>query len=344
MRIGLNPYGLAYSIGLTGAGTPRANPNPMPMGAFISLALDLGARVVELDGRWLTHLTTAELQRTGDDLRAAGATIVVSDWLTQTPGESLKRPIACASALGASLLRLHLTPVLAGGRAALGERWPALVAHARTVLDAAAREAAAIGLPLAVENHQDFTSEELIAIADETPNVGIVMDTGNPFAAGEDPVAFARRAGSRIRHVHLKDYVAQFTPEGYRLIRCAIGDGCVPFDELRTLLPSGVTASIEPGALEARHVRLFTPGWWQGYPPREASELAAALGRLYRRCLAETADARTPWEAGAAPGAVTAFEIDQVRRSVENVRRWTAGDESTAGSRGHATSASPPAD
>ena len=37
-------------------------------------------------------------------------------------------------------------------------------------------------------------------------NVGVVFDTGNPFAVGEDPVAFARRAAHRIRHVHLKDY------------------------------------------------------------------------------------------------------------------------------------------
>jgi len=91
-------------------------------------------------------------------------------------------------------------------------------------------------------------------------NVGIVFDTGNPFAVGEDPVAFARRAVHRIRHVHLKDYLAQFTDVGYRLIRCAIGDGAVPFAALRDVLSAhaSLTASVEPGALDARHIRLFT--------------------------------------------------------------------------------------
>src|SRR5213079_2990667 len=105
---------------------------------------------------------------------------------------------------------------------------------------------------------------------------------GNPFAVGEDPVAFARRAAHRIRHVHLKDYVAQFTDEGYRLIRCAIGDGAVPFAELRGVLAAHrtLTASVEPGALEARHIRLFTADWWNGYPRRAAAELATAIGRL----------------------------------------------------------------
>ncbi len=37
------------------------------------------------------------------------------------------------------------------------------------------------------------------------------------------------RASRRTsRHVHLKDYRVQFTDEGYRLVRCAIGDGAVP--------------------------------------------------------------------------------------------------------------------
>ena len=36
-------------------------------------------------------------------------------------------------------------------------------------------------------------------------------------------------------------------------------------------------AVLEPGALEARHVRLFTPDWWKGYAPKSAEALAACL-------------------------------------------------------------------
>jgi sugar phosphate isomerase/epimerase len=321
MRVGLNPYGLAYTIGLQGAGTPRVNPSPMPMAAFIDLALDAGARSVELHGRWLTGLTSSARARLGGRLRSSGVVIVCSDWLAQEPGETLADPIACAAEVGAVLLRLHLTPVVEGARASWGGRWDAMVAHARSTLKAAARVAADAGLLLAVENHQDFTSDELLAMTDEAGAVGLVLDTGNPFAVGEDPVAFVRRAGTRIRHVHLKDYVAQFTSEGYRLVRCPVGDGCVPLAEMAALLPPDVTASIEPGALEARHIRVFTPDWWRGYPPRDASELGTALGRLRVRRLPDEADWRTPWETGAAGEAVAEYELAQVRRSVENVRR-----------------------
>ena len=219
-----------------------------------------------------------------DDL--AGEPVICSYWLrAAAKAKRSTKPIRCTAAIGAALIRLHLTPVLEGGRAALGSRWHGdggAWREARSV--AKRRRARDAGLEMAIEDHQDFGSEELVEIAEEAgDNVGVVFDTGNPFAVGEDPVEFARRAAHRIRHVHLKDYVAQFTDEGFRLVRCAIGDGCVPFQEIAGVLEAHtppLTASIEPGALESRHIRLFTPDWWTGYPPRSARELGTALGRL----------------------------------------------------------------
>jgi 3-oxoisoapionate decarboxylase len=322
LRVGLNPYGLSYTVGLLEVPERRrANPHPIGMAGFIALARELGAAGVELDGRWLTPLTDGELADLREELAGSGLTVICSDWLAQEPGETLDGAIHRATALGAALLRLHLTPVLEGARASWGARWGAMVAHARSTLRAAVARASDSGLLLAIENHQDFTSEELMAIADEAGDpVGLVLDTGNPFAVGEDPVAFARRAAHRIRHVHLKDYVAQFTDEGYRLVRCAIGDGCVPLQELAAVLQQDVTASIEPGALDARHIRLFTPDWWRGYPPRDASELATALGRLRRHSLGGDADWRTPWERHASGPALVDYEMAQIRRSVNNLR------------------------
>jgi sugar phosphate isomerase/epimerase len=254
----------------------------------------------------------------------AGMTPICSYWLHQQHGETLHDAIRCATALRAPLIRLHLTPVLEGARASWGARWGEMVAHGRATVLHEAPRAADAGLVLAIENHQDFGSEELVAMAEEAgENVGVVLDTGNPFAVGEDPVEFTRRAASRIRHVHLKDYVAQFTDEGYRLIRCAVGDGCVPFSEIAAVLEqhySSLTASLEPGALEARHIRLFAPEWWNGYPCRQASELAVMIGRLRRNRITEGADCRTLWESLAPGPALVACEMEQLGRSVDNIR------------------------
>jgi sugar phosphate isomerase/epimerase len=322
--VGLNPYGLAYTVGLHGADTPRANPAPLGLEGFIAAARQAGVRSIELDHRWLIPLSDHQLAALGESL--TDLQVITSFWLAHQSGETLKEAVRCTRAVGASLLRFHLTPVLEGGRAALGQRWHDMVVHARTTLRREARRVADAGLVLAIEDHQDFGSEELIEIAGSLGgHVGITLDTGNPFSVGEDPVAFVERAAPLIRHVHLKDYVAQFTSEGYRLIRCPVGEGCVPFAEMmRALEPGGgtLTASVEIAALEARHIRLFTGAWWTGYPPRAASELGVMLGRLRHRRLEDDADFRTPWEREAPPEAIVEYERAQVRQSVDNLRAW----------------------
>jgi sugar phosphate isomerase/epimerase len=328
-QIGLNPYGLSYTVGLQAAGTPRANPDPIGLDGFLALVRALGLGVIELDHRWLTPLSDDELARLGE--RLSDCTRVCSFWLSQTAGETLADAVRCTRGVGARILRFHLTPVLEGARASHGARWDEMVEHARATLRRESARIADAGLVLAIEDHQDFGSEELVAFAEDLgTHAGVTFDTGNPYAVGEDPVAFVRRAAPRIRHVHLKDYVAQFTDEGYRLVRCAAGDGCVPFPEIADVLGrhhESLTASIEIGALDARHIRLFTPDWWRGYPPRQAQELGEMLGRLRRHRLNDAADYRTPWEERLPHDQLVAYEMDQVRRSVENMRTrgWVPG-------------------
>jgi sugar phosphate isomerase/epimerase len=298
----------------------------MGVSGYLDLARELGARCFEVHGAWLTAMPADDLDRLRGTLAELGMTPIVSVGLTHVGGETLETAIGSTRAIGAHLIRLGLTPVLEGSRAAWGTRWDEMRSHAVSTLVNEAPRAADAGLSIAIEDHQDFGSEELMEMAERAgDNVGVVMDTGNPFSVGEDPVAFARRVAPRLRHVHLKDYRAQFTDEGYRLVRCAIGDGAVPFAEIAEVFAAcgtSVTASIEPGALEARHIRLFTPGWWRGYPPRDAIEIATALGRLRRRRLADEEPYQTPWERGASGDEIVAFELAQIRRSAANIRRW----------------------
>jgi sugar phosphate isomerase/epimerase len=323
-RIGLNPYGLAFTVGLQAPDTPRANPNPIGLPGFLACAREIGAECVEIDDRWLVTMSDVDLVRLGDALAEERRTPIVSSGLKQAPGETLAASVRVATAVRAKTIRLGLTPVLEGARARWGQTWNDMVAHARQTLIVEAARAADAGLTIAIEDHQDFGSEELVAMAEDAgSNVGITLDTGNPFAVGEDPVAFAARAAHRIRHVHLKDYRGVFTNEGYRLVRCAIGEGAVPFDEIAETLSAHhttLTASLEPGALEARHIRVFTTDWWRGYGPRAAAELGEAIGRLHARRVTDDELWQTPWEREAPAHEIIKYEQAQVRRSAENMR------------------------
>jgi sugar phosphate isomerase/epimerase len=305
LAIGLNPYGLTYALGLQG------NPDGTGLEGFLQIAEEIGARVVELHQPWLDGVDLAALRR-----RLEGVTPVVSCGLDPAGDDAA---VESAVALGASVVRMALTRVLQGDRHAVD--WPRLVDGVRARLARVAPRAAAAGLSVAIENHQDFTSADLMELCEEAGEaVGIALDTGNAFAVGEAPLEFARTVAPRTRHMHLKDYRVQPTDEGYRLVRCAIGDGAVPFPELLQILGGDLTASLEPGALEARHIRLFTEEWWRGYPPVDARRLAAALRAARVNRLGEDEDHRTPWERGDTGNELIRYERDMMRRSVANLR------------------------
>lgn len=318
---GLNPYGLTYYLGLQGIGTARVNPAGKGLAGFIELATDLGCRVLEVWDGWLADLDEAGLRALGKRLGDLGMIPIVSSGFQRGDIDACMR---YADILGADRIRFAMTPILCGDRAAAGARWYELLSEVRRKLEEAAGKAEGRGATVLIENHQDFASRELVGLCEEFgPSVRIVYDTGNSFPVAEAPLDFTRVVAPYVRHVHLKDYRAQWTDEGIRLVRCAIGDGAVPFPELFALLAEHndtLTAVLEPGALEARHVRLFTPDWWHGYAPKSAEELAACLLAARRNRLPDDAEWRTPWERGA-DGELVDYELAMIRRSAENMKR-----------------------
>ena len=316
--LGLNPYGLTYHLGLQGAGGPRANPKGAGLEGFIAIAAELGAKVLEIYDPWLRALSDDELRALRDRLAALGMTPVVSSGLMMGPFESALRS---ARALDAKIIRHGLTTVLCGDRHALGDKWKELVAHARAELADRGPRAFDDGRTVAIENHQDFGSDELVDFCESARGVGICLDTGNTFPVAEAPLDFTRRVAPQVRHVHLKDYRVQFTEEGYRLVRCAIGDGAVPIAGMLDILGAHgrkLTAVLEPGALEARHVRFLRPEWWSLYPPKPASVFAACLAAARVNRLPDDADYRTPWERGD-DSAIADYELAMIRRSTHNM-------------------------
>jgi 3-oxoisoapionate decarboxylase len=321
LDVGLNPYGLTYHLGLQGKGTPRANPNAKGLEGFIAIATELKAKVLEIFDPWLAESSDAQLQDLKLRLADLGMTPVISAGLNMMgPIESALRS---ARLLDAKVIRLGLSPVLEGSRNAWGTKWFELQQAIREGLAKYAPMAEAEGRILAIENHQDFGSAELMDFCREYgPAMGITLDTGNTFPVSEAPMDFVQRVAPLVRHVHFKDYRAQFTDEGYRLVRCAIGDGAVPLKAMLAELGKyhdHLNAVLEPGALEARHIRFLNPDWWNGYRPMDAKAFAATLAAAHVNRLPDDADYCTPWE-WKADHELVDYELAMIRRSAANMR------------------------
>ena len=120
--------------------------------------------------------------------------------------DAVRRQAEWLAALGAEVLVLAAATGAAGyeARPALDDRgWNALFAGI------AEAEALARGAGLAVAVHPHVGT--LIEGRDEVERflagsaAALCLDTGHLFLGGADPVALAREAAGRIRHVHLKD-------------------------------------------------------------------------------------------------------------------------------------------
>jgi sugar phosphate isomerase/epimerase len=95
--------------------------------------------------------------------------------------------------------------------------------------------AEAHGIYVNIEVHGYFTTnpdrmEEMLNFV-ASPFLGLNLDTGNSFIAGQDPVRFCKKFLSRIKHVHVKDVseslagLLRGSQTGIAVSHCSIGEG-----------------------------------------------------------------------------------------------------------------------
>jgi sugar phosphate isomerase/epimerase len=103
-------------------------------------------------------------------------------------------------------------------------------------LNAASEYAASVGVKIAVEPHDNFTRSAVISpIFDPNrshPDLRVIWDIGNTFAAGEDLVEGFELLRDRLAYVQIKDGVRH--DSGWQL--CALGQGDVPLSRAFELL------------------------------------------------------------------------------------------------------------
>lgn len=312
MRIGLSVYGTTFGMGIDlHSGRPTITPSQL-----MDKAIAVGLEGVELP---------ASLMQ-GEDATAVAhyaherGLFIMLETEGYDPGK-LTSAIDLGVRLGAGTVRTMVGGAKLGGdRRPLTGRWQSFLQEILVGLRQATINAERAGVNLTVENHQDLASEEMLWLCESigSQRFGITLDTGNPLATAEEPVNFARRVAPYVKNVHLKDYQVYMSTEGYRLVRCQLGQGVVDFPALFGILSATcpyIAMSIELGALEARHVRVLADDYWPDYPPRSAAQLAHVL-RFVLDNARPAGDWRTPFERNESVEAVIAYEDQQLAASL----------------------------
>lgn len=113
--------------------------------------------------------------------------------------------IEVAAGLGCRVMR-----IVCGGLATRPASWPGHKAQLLPLLRTATVAAERAGITLAIENHVDLTSVELVELLDEidSPHLRVCLDTANTLRTLEDPREAIARLAPYAAIVHLKDIAA----------------------------------------------------------------------------------------------------------------------------------------
>lgn len=323
MPFGVASYSFPFSCGWARRDGRPSFPEPIRALDLIALATEHQLSGIEIPlAGMLPDLSNDSIDQLREMLASAGLGLVADTGVVDVA--TLREQLPAAARAGAKVVRATLSSILEGARAGLPDGWDAYMDEMRRRIVALRPLLEEYDLVLALENHQDATSDDLIGLCQAGgERVGITFDVVNPLAVGEEPFAFARKAGALIRNVHIKDYQIYPSESGYRLVRAAIGHGVIDWAAMLALLREvapGATYHIELAALYARHVRLLEDEWWNGYPPRDARELIPALRFAARYARPAGEPWQTPWERDAPDEEVELYERGQFEESVAHLR------------------------
>ncbi len=203
------------------------------------------------------------------------------------------------------------------------------------VLHAVSSLARDLEITLAVENHGgvDFLARELKAFVEEagTDYVGVCLDTGNPAAAGEDPVLAAELLAPYVVSSHIRDSRVWAVPDGAMVQWVPVGQGHVDLRRILEILSEHAPAA--PINLEIitgvpTHPRLIPylnpeSDFWKIYPGMLARDFARFI-KLAERGKPEPLEQLTlPPGARVPPAGEPGEQLRaQQRRHVEESVSW----------------------
>ena len=135
---------------------------------------------------------------------------------------------------------------------------------------------------LAIENHKDWTADELAARLKRLGSewIGACVDTGNNLALLEDPATVVETLAPFAFTTHIKDMGVAGCPEGFFLAEVPLGDGFLELSKLVNLLAKAnpkIQFNLEMITRDPLLIPCLTDKYWATFQSVPATRLAAAV-------------------------------------------------------------------
>jgi sugar phosphate isomerase/epimerase len=143
--------------------------------------------------------------------------------------------------------------------------------------------AKSLGVTIGVENHLDFSVQELrdLITSVNSPNVGVLFDVGNILGTLDDPTEAADVLGPLTVATHYKDFAIEEVARGFRFCMVPLGCGSVRLREVTEQLLKHVDPEMGM-SIEMINGQHFELNWledrfWTAYRNKTARQVAATL-------------------------------------------------------------------
>lgn len=235
MRLGMHTYSLYHhGVAEDWAGFQLPWLRQMDIWQLMDYMAELGLEGLHLDDKAFDTLNQSHFNQVRDYARARNLYLEYNFALPSQKHDSsvqheIEEGIGIAGAIGADVAKIGMNlsrpqPVAAS------KFHPQVMEQLEGVankLKRAASLAEKSGVKLAVENHTDAFSEEVIWVLDQVnhPSVGACIDTVNGLHVTENPITAVENLAPRAFTNHFRDNKIIIKPYGFKLTGAAVGEG-----------------------------------------------------------------------------------------------------------------------
>jgi len=249
---------------------------------FLDYCASLGAGGVQAE---LTSLDPDFIKQVRERAAKLGMYLEVITSLPKDDASVFERTVEAAKNVGALCIR---SACLSGRRY---ETFSNLDDWNRFVADSRAKIARALPIlekhrmPMGIENHKDWTADELVALMKEFGGeyFGVCLDTGNSISLLDDPMDVVTRLAPYAVSTHVKDMAVKEYPDGFLLAEVPMGEGML---DMRAVIGTIEKArphtkfTLEMITRNPLKIPCLTENFWVTFPERNGKYLARTLSMV----------------------------------------------------------------
>lgn len=246
---------------------------------FLEYCNGLGAGGIQAS---LSSLEPGFLKKVRARADQLGMYIEVMADLPKQEDAVFERTIKAAKEAGAMCVR---TAALGGRRyenfSKLSE-WQSFVAQSLAAIDRALPLVSREKIPLAIENHKDWTAQELAALMKDKSSeyLGVCLDTGNNIALLDNPMDAIEMLAPYTLATHFKDMAVEPYADGFLLAEVPLGEGIIDLKRAFAIIQHAhpqTRFTLEMITRNPLEVPCLSEKYWVTFPDRNGKYLADTL-------------------------------------------------------------------